>query len=144
MLNTDKQWLLDKKSVNFHAPASFSRFFLWENWEYWFRWRLLSTAYCTENSLTFDQLCFVQQKVLSFEYQLSCVSGLLCFVALWSGACFEVFMLIAVKTSTPCSTSFSKLLNVLNSVTSNQIVKRNMAWRSHGSTNEELVTKLRG
>ena len=70
MLNTDKQWLLDKKSVNFHAPASFSRFFLWENWEYWFRWRLLSTAYCTENSLTFDQLCFVQQKVLSFEYQI--------------------------------------------------------------------------
>merc|ERR1712051_522478 len=59
----------------------------------------------------------------------------------------EVFMLIAVQavviTSSPCSTSFSKLLNVLNRVTSNQIVKRNMAWRSHGSTNEELVTKLR-
>merc|ERR1739844_849680 len=65
-------------------------------------------------------------------------------VALWSEACFEVFMLIAVVlTSSPCSTSFSKLLNVLNRVTSNQIVKRNMAWRSHGSTNEELVTKLR-
>ena len=148
MLNTDKQWLLDKNLWIFMHLLLFHDFFLWENWEYWFRWRLLSTAYCTENSLTFDQLCFVQQKVLSFEYQLSCVSGLLCFVALWSGACFEVFMLIAVQavvlTSSPCSTSFSKLLNVLNSVTSNQIVKRNMAWRSHGSTNEELVTKLRG
>ena len=145
ILNTDKQWLLDKNLWIFMHLLLFHDFFLWENWEYWFRWRLLSTAYCTtENSLTFDQLCFVQQKVLSFEYQLSCVSGLLCFVALWSGACFEVFMLIAVKTSTPCSTSFSKLLNVLNSVTSNQIVTRKMAWRSHGTTNEELVTKLRG
>ena len=27
ILNTDKQWLLDKKSVNFYSPASFSRFF---------------------------------------------------------------------------------------------------------------------
>ena len=112
---------------------------------------LLSAAYCTENSLTFDQLCFVQQKVLSFQCirsQLSSVCGLLCFVALWSGACLEVFMLIAVQavvlTSSHCSTSFSKLINVLNSVTSNQIFTRNMAWRSHGSTNEELVTKLRG
>ena len=143
ILNTDKQWLLDKNLWIFMHLLLFHDFFC-ENWENWFSWILLST----ENSLTFDQLCFVQQKVLSFQYQLSCVSGLLHFVALWSGACFEVFMLIAVQavviTSSPCSTSFSKLLNVLNSVTSNQIVKRNMAWRSHGSTNEELVTKLRG